>query len=294
MYMVKQVAALTGVPEATLRVWERRYGIVSPERSPGGYRLYDETQLQTLRQMAALVAGGVPASRAAQAVLAARGPREDGDEIAAGPADRRWPDEDEFLDAAASLDSSRLSSVIREALSSAPFDEVAQQWIQPRLTLIGDAWEVGRLSVAQEHFASAGLMRALAEVFEGARPAPDAATVLVGLPSGDHHQIALMSFATCLRVRGADVAFLGADVPLDDWVQAAEHSHPRAAVIGVTNVHHVPEAQRVIDRLLAVRPPLALWTGGSRRHKVERATPLPDGVAQAADELWLALTGGLA
>lgn len=294
MYMVKQVAALTGVPEATLRVWERRYGIVSPERSTGGYRLYDETQLQTLRQMAALVAGGVPASRAAQAVLAARGRRdgEEGPNVESGS--RQWPSEAAFVAAAASLDSSRLSGVIREALSTAPFDEVAQEWIQPRLTLLGDAWERGDLSVAQEHFASAGLMRAMAEVFEGARPAPDAASVLVGLPSGDHHQIALMAFATCLRVRGADVAFLGADVPLTDWIQAAEHSHARAAVVGVTNAHHVPEAQRLIDRLLDVRPPLAVWTGGSQRTAVERATPLPDGVAQAADELWIALTGGLA
>ena len=62
MYTVKQVAALTGVAEATLRVWERRYAVVSPSRTPGGYRLYDDSQVEALREMASLVDGGVPAS----------------------------------------------------------------------------------------------------------------------------------------------------------------------------------------------------------------------------------------
>lgn len=287
MYMVKQVATLTGVPEATLRVWERRYGIVSPQRSPGGYRLYDESQLQTLRRMAALVAGGVPASRAAKVALAATTeptPLHEGG----------LPTSEEFLDAVASLDSVRLAGVIGSAVGAAPFDEVAQQWIQPRLVDLGHAWEIGRISVAQEHFASASLMRAMAAVFERAQPTGDAGAVLVGLPSGDHHQLVLMAFAICLRERGIDVAFLGADVPLADWVQAAQHSQARAAVIGVTHESRVAEAQKVVDRLRQIVPPLGVWAGGSRRGVLTGATRLPDGVSDAAADLDLALSGGLA
>lgn len=287
MYMVKQVAALTGVPEATLRVWERRYGIVSPQRSTGGYRLYDESQLQTLRRMASLVAGGVPASRAARLALEASSEATPLPEVG-------WPTTDEFLDTVASLDSVRLARLIGSAVAAAPFDEVAQQWIQPRLVDLGAAWEAGRISVAQEHFASASLMRAMAAVFEDLQPTGDAGLVLVGLPSGDHHQLVLMAFAICLRGRGIDVAFLGSDVPLADWVQAAEHSQARAAVIGVTHESRVPEAQRVVDRLRQIVPPLGVWAGGSRREAITGATPLPDGVADAAADLSLALSGGLA
>ena len=51
MYTIKHAAALTGVPEATLRAWERRYAVVSPHRTAAGYRLYDEDQLDVLRTM---------------------------------------------------------------------------------------------------------------------------------------------------------------------------------------------------------------------------------------------------
>ena len=67
-YTVKQVAALTGVLETTLRVWERRYKVVEPSRSSSGYRQYDDEQVSVLRAMVALVSSGVPASTAAETV----------------------------------------------------------------------------------------------------------------------------------------------------------------------------------------------------------------------------------
>ncbi len=66
VYTIGHAARLTGVPSATLRAWERRYGLVRPVRSEGGYRLYDEQGLQLLRAMGALVAAGWSARQAAE------------------------------------------------------------------------------------------------------------------------------------------------------------------------------------------------------------------------------------
>ena len=66
MYTVKQVATLTGVAEATLRVWERRYAVVNPSRTPGGYRLYDDNQVEALREMASLVEAYSPDATASR------------------------------------------------------------------------------------------------------------------------------------------------------------------------------------------------------------------------------------
>ncbi|MFD0865425.1 MerR family transcriptional regulator, partial [Tessaracoccus lubricantis] len=74
MYTIKQVAGLTGVSEAVLRAWETRYKVVAPSRSQGRYRLYSDAQVEVLREMAALVGSGVPASRAAATLLAAAEP----------------------------------------------------------------------------------------------------------------------------------------------------------------------------------------------------------------------------
>lgn len=284
MYTVKQVAALTGVAEATLRVWERRYDVVRPSRTPGGYRLYDDSQVGALREMASLVEAGVPASRAAEAV---RGLPSAGEAPVTG-----LPGPEELVAAAASLEPARLDDVLRRAFAAGAFEEVADGWILPQLIRIGDAWEAGELSVAQEHFASAGLMRAISAEFDAAPAAAGGPTVLVGLPEGDRHQLALMTFATCLRRRGVNVVYLGSDIPVQEWVRAADGRRARGAVIGVTSERSVQPAQAVIDRLAAVSPPLSVWVGGSHRTGVSGAHQLPDAVAEAASILHISLVAG--
>ncbi len=284
MLTVSQVAALTGVAEGTLRMWERRYGVVDPARSPGGYRLYDDDQVALLREMASLVDAGVPASRAAATLLHA--PRV----VAAAPvADALHPDA--LVAAAASLDPRRLREVVERAFASAAFEVVADDWLLPQLGRLGQAWASGRLSVAQEHFASAGIMRALAAQFEAAGPGRGE-PVLVGLPAGAHHEIALLSFAVCLRRLGDDVVYLGPDLPADGWVRAAAERHPRAAVLGVTSEAAAVAAAEVATRLARIVPPVAVWVGGSKRGLVAGAHELPDRVSDAAGLLHRALRAG--
>ncbi|MEO6411180.1 MAG: MerR family transcriptional regulator [Pedococcus sp.] len=93
MYTIGHAARLTGVPSATIRAWERRYGLVRPVRSDGGYRLYDEQGLQLLRAMGALVAGGWSASQAAEH-LRSDGADNDAGQDDEGPWDAYLPKED--------------------------------------------------------------------------------------------------------------------------------------------------------------------------------------------------------
>ena len=288
MYTVKQVAALTGVTEATLRAWERRYAVVQPARTAGGYRLYDDDMLSVLREVSSLVKSRVPASRAVATVLE-RPPSQVStfDPALSG---------DDLEQAARSLDPRWLDAVISTAFSGACFEQVVSQWLQPQLQRLGRAWEEGRLTIDQEHFASAGLMRALSVRFEQApRPDPSEAApaVIVGLPAGERHELALLAFATCLRLRGLDVIHLGADVPVDAWVHAARTSRGRAAVLGVPSTADLTEAQRVIDRLGELTPPVTVWTGGSQAEQVLGAVPLPQDLAAAAVRFHLGLVSGL-
>lgn len=288
MYTVKQVAALTGVAEATLRVWERRYGVVRPTRSPGGYRLYDDDMLAVLREVASLVDAGVPASRAAATVL--QRPPVPAPALEPGVAD------DDLERAAHSLEPRWLAAVIATAFAAAPFEQVVSQWLQPQLLRLGSAWQEGRLSIDEEHFASAGLMRALSAHFENAprTDSPDAAgPVLVGLPAGERHELALLAFATCLRLRGVDVVYLGADVPARAWVNAARSSRARAAVVGVTSTTDLARAQTVVDELRALTPPVTVWTGGAQADRTTGSVPLPQDIAAAAVRFELGLAAGL-
>ncbi|TRY18188.1 MerR family transcriptional regulator [Tessaracoccus rhinocerotis] len=284
VYTVKQVATLTGVTEPTLRAWERRYGVVEPARSSGGYRLYDETQVALLREMAALVSNGVPASHAAAALRSRPAAAEQGPPT--------QPSGDSLVEAAEALDPVKLHRVIDQAFGSAPFEQVAEHWLPEQLLRIGEAWEHGRLDVSQEHFASASLMGAIAGVFSAAPEPNPASSVLVGLPPGARHDLMLFAFAACLKRTGTAVVYLGTDVPEGSWLAAASEARPRAAVLGVTAPEEVPRAQAIIDGLKGVTPPLSVWVGGSQRHAVTGAEQLPDEVARAAALLHRSLLAG--
>ncbi|HJE52002.1 MAG TPA: MerR family transcriptional regulator [Tessaracoccus flavescens] len=283
-YTVKQVAALTGVRETTLRVWERRYDVVTPHRSPSGYRLYDNNHVRALRAMASLVDDGVPASIAAETIKNSHAATPDRPTIAAY----------DLVAAATSLEPARLDGVLAEALAAAPIDHVADEWLLPELERLGDAWASGEASVAHEHFAAAGVIRALSKAYQAAGSPASDHLVLMGLPEGSHHELGLMSFASCLREHGIAVAYLGADVPLDDWIKAASDLKPRAAVVGVPQSANVTRAQALVDRLSELAPPVSIWVGGGRSEKIQRAHQLPHRMSDAATELATALSSGAA
>ena len=80
VFTIKTVVQETGIPPATLRAWERRYGVLSPGRSEGGYRLYSERDIAILRWLKRQVDAGVSISRA----VALLGIRHPGGEDATG------------------------------------------------------------------------------------------------------------------------------------------------------------------------------------------------------------------
>ena len=90
----------------------------------------------------------------------------------------------DLVAAAASLDPTALRKTIDEAFGAKPFEDVVTTWLLPQLRLLGEAWQSGRLTVAQEHFASAGLMAAVAAAYRNASGESRGPTVLVGLPAG--------------------------------------------------------------------------------------------------------------
>ncbi len=291
MYTVKQVAALTGVAEATLRVWEKRYEVVEPDRSKGGYRLYDDQQVRTLRAMSSLVKGGVPASLAAATVkapLPVGVPEADGTDQPGGHGD--------LVQAALSLDPAHLDRVLAAEFARPDFERMLDDWLMPELVRLGDAWERGEASVAHEHFASAGIMRRLAAMFDQSPVSPSGSgedpVVLVGLPPGDHHELASMGFAACLRRLGVAVVYLGADVPLADWELAATCLLTRVAVVSVHRDADIAPAQDVIDRLDRLDPPVAVFVGGRGSAGVHGAEQLPDSLPGSAATVHRALRSG--
>ncbi len=257
MYTIKQASARTGLGAPLIRAWERRYGVISPTRTPGGYRLYDDDAIKTLLAMRGLLDRGWTASEAARAIgagevavddVAIDQPPGPGPTVSATAHRARVIER--FVSAAESTSSAETEAAIDEILASGSFEAVVDDLLLPAAAAIGESWAAGRMSVAAEHAASAAIARRLAAAFQAAAVA-NRTTVLVGLPPGSRHELGALAFAVALRRRGVGVMYLGPDVPVDAWVDIAHRTKARAAVIGVVTSADQAPAAAVVDALRA-------------------------------------------
>jgi MerR family transcriptional regulator, light-induced transcriptional regulator len=298
MYTIKEAATRAGLGVPLVRAWERRYGIVQPERTASGYRLYDDTAIETLREMQRLVDDGWPPSEAARALLAGTAPARSS---APGPAGARGgraaPIVDAFVAAAAALDSRNVEAILDEMLARGSFEAIIDDLLLPATAAVGDAWAAGRLDVAAEHAASAAVLRRLAGAFQAAAR-PPGRPVLVGLPPGSRHELGALAFAIALRRRGIDALYLGADVPEASWVEAVATSDATMAVLAVVTRDDREPAAAVARALRAARPGLPVALGGAAADGVAGrqagVVELPPRVVAAADAVADLLADGAA
>lgn len=277
MYTIKRAADLTGVPEATLRAWERRYAVVSPQRTEGGYRVYDDDDLDRLRQMRDLVDQGWA-------------PRQAAERVGPGTSRGTLPAIGEFIDAAATGDVVELRAVVQRAGDAVSYESFVQDWLLPAVSELGLAWSRGEVSVGGEHLAAQVVMRHLAGAFEAAGRHSLGHRVLVGLPPGARHEIGAFAFATLARRRGLDVRYAGADLPVPDWVALAGQEDLDAVVLSAPMPSDLEPAQDTVDALRAAHPGLLVAVGGGHQGQVQHALHLGHQVSRGVDELVAALT----
>lgn len=266
MYTIKQAARLTGVPEASLRAWERRYGVVVPHRNDAGYRVYDEAALAAVSTMRRLVADGWSPAEAAVAVRTGTAPPVPEEPAArdVAVADGSGADVSTrlFLSSAARLDTAGLEESLDGGFALGSFEHVVDTWLFPALEALGEGWARGEVDVAGEHAASHAVHRRLATAFDAAGSRSRGPSVVVGLPPGSLHDLGSLAFATALRRRGLDVLYLGADVPVTSWETAVRSRQARAAVLSVATLDDRPAAIAVAKRLLGLTPAPLVCAGG--------------------------------
>jgi DNA-binding transcriptional MerR regulator/methanogenic corrinoid protein MtbC1 len=296
VYSVKHAAAMTGISPATLRMWERRYEVVVPGRSPSGYRMYDEAAVRRLSAMRALVeAGWSPRLAAEQVKSGTTGGQPDPATDPAGGqgAPTEVGDHEALVRAAEGFDGSRLDAVLDRAFGSGTFEEVVDDWLMPALQALGAAWHRGTVSVAGEHFVSATVHRRLAGVLD-ALPSPSGAPrVVVGLARGSRHELGVLAFAAMLRRAGIDVVYIGGDLPPESWVVALDGDQPDAVVIGVPTSDDIAAVRDTVAALRAAYPQLAVHLGGRHQDKVgvDGTHPLGHELGPAARDLAAQLVG---
>jgi DNA-binding transcriptional MerR regulator len=228
-YRIGELARRVGLSEHVLRAWERRYQVVQPTRSEGGYRLYSRTDELRLRQMMRLVQEGMPPAEAARTALA--GPSADAG-ATLDPATSRLvtASRRRLLSALLSMAEPRAQSVLDEMLAVVPLEIAIKRVLLPILRELGEGWQAGLGSVAQEHFATAIIRGRLAGLARGwgQRSGPRA---LLACPPEERHDLGLLMFGLLLYRRGWSISFLGADTPIAAISSAVQAQHTDLVVL---------------------------------------------------------------
>lgn len=247
---IGELARRTGVSAELLRAWEQRYGLLRPERSSGGFRLYSLADEARVRRMTALIASGVSASEAA-----ARATTDEPVTTAGAATDELAGELRAALDR---FDAEGAHDALDRLLATVPVEVAMTRVLVPMLHELGDRWEAGEATVAQEHFASNLVRGRLLGVARGWANGSGHAFVLA-CPPGEEHDLGLMMFGIALARRGARVIFLGGDTPVGTIAETARDVDPKAVVIAVAR--SVPLAAAA-DELQAMARDVAVYVGG--------------------------------
>ncbi|MFD3406271.1 MerR family transcriptional regulator [Kribbella sp. NPDC058693] len=234
-----------GVSEHVLRAWETRYGLLTPTRSSGGYRLYSESDVRRVQRMRAFLAQGLSAAEAARAVLAERST------VAADPASVRKAEAGGaagLRSALDDLDERAAHHVLDELFGALTIEAVIRDVLIPYLHELGDRWDRGEVTVGQEHFASNLIRSRLAGLAPGwgGGQGPRA---LLACPPGELHDIALLSFGLVLRRSGWRVIYLGSDSPMVDIEHAATVLQPDVVMLSSSDPQKFERVQSDLTQL---------------------------------------------
>lgn len=221
-YRIKSVAAMTGLTTSTLRAWERRYGLVAPERTRGGYRVYTEDDVARLTRIKSLLDNGFKVSEAIALVEREALPLPHSD----ASTESLQAIRSELLEALLEMDRPTASRVA-DRLAALTFERRIDEILFPVLREIGVRWVNGEANIAQEHFASAFVREKLIGMLEelDSGPAHGEEVFCFGVP-GEMHEIGLLATAVHLALRGWRVTYLGIDLPFADLREAVRQRPP--------------------------------------------------------------------
>lgn len=278
-FQIRDLEEFSGVKAHTIRVWERRYGLLSPDRTDTNIRYYDLDDLKSILNVSYLLQNGYKISKVA----------------ALQPAERERLVNEVSLskngvtDVLNSLKYAMLSfdEVLFESVSSKyrekhGFRALVEEVYVPLLEHIGLLWQSNAICPAQEHFVSNlirhKLIHATASLpLTGGR---DRVFVLF-LPENEIHELGLLYIDHILRARGERTIYLGQSVPTADLAQvAAAIRQPIVFVALLMAQPMAPEIPGFLKELRATapKPGTQFWLAGGQLKKVD-SKDVPEGMS---------------
>lgn len=288
LYPIRTVASVTGVNPVTLRAWERRYGLMRPQRTPKGHRLYTDADIDRIRHILELLDQGIPIGQSRRLLDA---PGTAAEQAAADP----WQDyRRRAAQAVSQFDIGALEAAYNDALSLYPLDLVTQRLVLPLLDDLRERREAVAEGAGELAFFRSYMRHKLGTRFHHLAGRGRGLKILVaGLPAEDS-QVELLLFMLAALNQGYRVVPLGDATPLPDLGPALGRAAARALVIHWGRAPVSGDVGADLSALVAGSPVPVLVAGAGARQWADTlrsagATPLAADAAQAVSMIRSAL-----
>ena len=248
----------TGINADTLRAWERRYKLPQPSRSKGGQRLYSPRDIEIIKWLLQRQEEGMRIGQAAKLwhrkIAAGEAPLA-GDTLALS-IDENSPEtsrlkafRDNWVRACISYNETQAEQVTSEAFTRFPLELVFIEILLPGIREIGELWYKGEISVQQEHFASALLMRRI-EAIIAVSPAPTRTEkMIIACPPKEEHTLSSLLLTLFLRRRGFHIIYLGTNVPLEQFKETVEVIKPELVLFAAQQLTTAATLEQTVQEL---------------------------------------------
>ena len=286
VYSIKAVAQMAGVSEPTLRAWEKRYSILTPQRTDSGHRRYTRRDILRVIWLRQRIEEGIAISQAS-ALLQSQGDldlmalsqlandnpvpplaRRNGTHTEGTTASIRSPEalSDDLLQAFLEFDETRADNLLSEANGLYSLETVCVDIIQPVMHEIGERWLRNELTVANEHFATNICRLRINAMIESLPVKTAGPLIITACAPQEFHEIGILTTTFFMRRNGWRVIYLGQNVPAVDLEKDLVRLKPALVCFSATRTETALTLAReiapVIARVRAVQPGLVFAYGG--------------------------------
>ena len=221
-YSIKDLETLSGIKAHTIRIWEKRYGVITPDRTDTNIRTYCDEDLKKLLNIALLNNNGLKISKISK--LNYEDLCEEVEKVA--QTDTSYPTFiDRLVVSMVDLDRPKFESILRDGTDKLGFEDFCIHVLYPFLQKIGVMWMANSINPAQEHFISSLIIQkmyvATDKLYTGEKK--NSKTIFF-LREGELHEMGLLFYRYLMKKRGTDAIYLGQSVPFEDLKQVV-HAH---------------------------------------------------------------------
>lgn len=267
-YSIKDLERLTGIKAHTIRIWEKRYGIVDPCRTESNIRWYNDEDLKKLLNISILNRHGYKISRIATLSLQQINQRIM--EVVKPESDYLSQIES-LVVAMIELCENRFERILNQSIIKIGFEETLYYVVYPFFEKIGLLWQTGAINPAQEHFIS-NLIRMKLFVAIDSLPAvtnSDARKIILFLPEWELHEIGLLTYYYIAKKHGIKVYYLGQNVPFEDLISVAQSVEPEMLATYFVSAVSSDKIQHYQQELVRNFPDLHILISGMQATAME-------------------------